>query len=304
MLSRDQIDDVLDRVDLKSLAEQFGAEFRPRKKYGSCPLCGGGKSTTRFEIKDARTWVCAACGQGGDAIALVRQLRGLSFEEAIASLGAPQQLDREASEKLAQKRAARQAKAEAEAAKYREKVRRVNYQAWKAAVPFIGTPVEAYLRLRGITWQLERLRLKFAADAPYFDGMTLDDVGRARHVVIHRGPAMLAAFVGADGRFLGLHRTWIDLGQPKGKAVIADPDSGEILPAKKMRGTKQGGFLDVTSGYLRSIVAGEGIETVLSVREAMRDEASYRVAGDLGNLVGPAVESIAHPECKHARSCG
>jgi polyphosphate kinase len=38
---------------------------------------------------------------------------------------------------------------------------------------------------------------------------------------------MVAPIVRADGKFSGLHFTWIDLTQPSGKASIADPETGE-----------------------------------------------------------------------------
>src|SRR5690606_36500822 len=88
--------------------------------------------------------------------------------------------------------------------------------------------------------------------------------------VIHRGPAMLAAIVGPDGAFSGLHITWIDLAQPKGKALIIDPDTGEELASKKVRGLKKGGRIElIRSASPHTLVLGEGIETVLSVWTAL-----------------------------------
>jgi DNA primase len=86
MLSPGEIADINARVDLRDLAERLGAQFRRGRKYGSCPICGGGKSATRFEFKGV-VWVCAACGKGGDAIALLREVKGFSFVDAVRELG-------------------------------------------------------------------------------------------------------------------------------------------------------------------------------------------------------------------------
>ncbi|MBL3587775.1 hypothetical protein JMM61_20930, partial [Rhodovulum sulfidophilum] len=53
---------------------------------------------------------------------------------------------------------------------------------------------------------------------------------------IHRGPAMVALVQAPGGRGSGIHRTWLDLDQPKGKAVIAhdapaaDPETARWGP--------------------------------------------------------------------------
>ena len=92
--------------------------------------------------------------------------------------------------------------------------------------------------------------------------------------VIWRGPAMLAPIVDAGGTFRGLHCTWLDLEQPKGKAIVVDPDdSGETLPSKKVRGSKAGNVIrlvELDAASPATLYMGEGIETVLSVWCALR----------------------------------
>jgi hypothetical protein len=305
MLSRPEIQELCARVNLRELAQGLGAVFRGRARYGSCPLCGGGKATARFEIKrgaEGEVWVCAACCQGGDAIKLVMLVKHLGFAEAVAELGGAPSLSPSEIARREAERTRQQEKREAEASRYRERMRRELYGLWKSAAPFLGTPVEAYLRGRGLQWRLEDLALRCVADLPYLDGAVLDETGRKIPRVVYRGPAMLAAFVGADGRFLGLHRTWVNPSRPGEKAEIFDPETGEKLPAKKMRGTKQGGYLRLLRAWdagLGLVYAGEGVETTLSVRDAQRDDALYIAAGDWGNLAGPSIESIAHPTKKH-----
>ncbi|MGJ0426217.1 hypothetical protein [Methylocystis sp.] len=69
----------------------------------------------------------------------------------------------------------------------------------------------------------------------------------------------------AEGRFIGVHITWIDLEAPKGKAETVDPDTGMMLPATKIRGSLKGGSIRLVYGgeTPTRYFIGEGIETVL-----------------------------------------
>jgi hypothetical protein len=118
---------------------------------------------------------------------------------------------------------------------------------------------------------------------------------------------MLAAFIRKDGKFGGLHMTWLASDQVEkiNKAEITDPDSGEVLPSKKMRGSKTGAHIAIAMHDApRRLVIGEGIETVLSVWTAMHQadrplaDMAFWAAGDLGNLAGRANATIAHPTLK------
>ncbi len=134
-----------------------------------------------------------------------------------------------------------------------------------------------------------------------------------RPTVIWTGPCMVAAIVGPDRRFMGVHRTWID---PRladgilpegasGKVVISGPD-GDALPAKKMRGLKRGGAIRVNDpgddhGRIVLLV-GEGIETTATALQACQRYAAASdcyvgwAAGDLGNISGGALGPLTpHP---------
>jgi CHC2 zinc finger len=57
---------------------------RGSERVGPCPDCGG---HDRFSINiKKQLWNCRGCGYGGDVIALVRHLDGLSFGEAVRLL--------------------------------------------------------------------------------------------------------------------------------------------------------------------------------------------------------------------------
>jgi hypothetical protein len=194
------------------------------------------------------------------------------------------------------------------------------YAVWRHALPPARTPVEAYLAHRGLPlppWAPGRERLRYVANMPYFHGHVMDEVGRKSPRVIHRGPAMVAAIVreragsGPDrARFSGLHITYL-AADGAGKAAILDPDSGEELPAKKVRASKSGGRIDlilVTPPLVPTRwIGGEGIETVLTVWYAMAacgiDIATTQFAStvDLGNLGGKASAQVVHPVMTDAR---
>jgi len=105
--------------------------------------------------------------------------------------------------------------------------------------------------------------------------------------------------VDAAGSFRALHITWLDLGRDKGRALILDPETNEELPSKKMRGSKLGTFIPLSRGRdPKRLRSGEGIETTLTLRDALRDGATYQAAADLGNLAGRATESVPHSTLK------
>ncbi|WP_051678668.1 CHC2 zinc finger domain-containing protein [Xanthobacter sp. 91] len=304
---------VLDELGRRGVAlKRAGSEM-----VGPCPVCGG---RDRFGVHVRKgIWHCRHAGRGGDAIALVEYLDGADFLAACETLtGRPPprgEGTRATPEELAAREEERRAKAaerEAENNRYREVERRKIYGMWGASMPIAGTPAADYLGGRGIPDPRSRA-LRFKADLAFCHGEEEDTDGRKYARVLHRGPVMLAAITGPDGHFRGLHMTWIDLSRRKGKAEIVDPDTGEVLPAKKMRGSKLGGAIVLVpawSGMARTVYAGEGIETLLSVWAALvaagvdlRDTA-FICAADLGNLAGRAMESIVHPTDKVADKRG
>ncbi|MFG1370716.1 CHC2 zinc finger domain-containing protein [Xanthobacter oligotrophicus] len=297
---------VLDVIAKRKIAlKKAGTEM-----VGPCPVCGG---NDRFGVSlRKKLWNCRHSGRGGDAIALVQYLDGADFLGACETLTCSPppkgQGTRLSPEEIAARDARRQADEDARASddnQYREDERRRLYEAFwlPAARRLAGTPAEAYLALRGISDPHSR-GLRFHPSLPYYHGEVEDERGRKRSRMIYRGPAMVAAITDAGGTFRGLHQTWIDLDRPKGKAEIICPDTGEVLVAKKVRGTKQGGhilILPAAAGPMRRIYAAEGIETVLSVWVALMATgadlsfSAFVCAADLGNLAGRASETIPHP---------
>lgn len=115
---------------------------------------------------------------------------------------------------------------------------------WRASSPAVGTPVETYLRSRGINLA--------APDAVRFHP-------RLKHPGGGTWPGMVALVArGADGEPLAIHRTFLAR-DGAGKAPV--------IPQKMMLGPCRGGAvrLAVPTGKL---MVGEGIETCLAAIQA------------------------------------
>ncbi|MCH8684454.1 DUF7146 domain-containing protein [Pedomonas mirosovicensis] len=118
--------------------------------------------------------------------------------------------------------------------------------------PIYGTLVEGYLRERGITDLRGTGSLHFHPRCYY-----LPD----EHSPTETWPAMIAEVTNLDGKITGAHRTWLDP-RRRDKAPIDTPRRamGDLLGNAVRFGTAS----DV-------MAAGEGIETVLSLRQVLPD---------------------------------
>ena len=238
-----------------------------KKLIGACPICSENRTSrkaTKFEC-DADGFVCAGCSNGGDVIKLVQLVEQIDFLAAVAWLGGVQEIDPVTAASREEERAIAKARADQTNNQFRERERGKAYDIWRRAADMPIGPVKDYLRLRGL--QLPPgCRLRCISDMPYYASGSIDAA------VVHRGPAMLAPIVDAAGRFRALHTTWLDLTQPNGKALIKDPETGDELPAKKVRGSKAGNAIRLVRATERphTLMIGEGIETVLSVWLALR----------------------------------
>lgn len=116
--------------------------------------------------------------------------------------------------------------------------------------PIAGTLAERYLNHRGIAPAGNIETLRFHPRCYYRAG----NGSRSE-----TWPAMIAAVTDLDGKVTGAHRTWLDR-RGRGKAPISSPRRamGELLG----NGVRFGAPLDV-------MAAGEGVETVLSVRRLL-----------------------------------
>ncbi|WP_121062026.1 DUF7146 domain-containing protein [Chachezhania antarctica] len=121
---------------------------------------------------------------------------------------------------------------------------------WHMTRPLIGSLAETYLRGRGITDLRGTANLRFHPSCywrPEGDGPT------------EAWPAMIAAVTDLDGRITGAHRTWL-IRDGSGKAPLDPP--------RKAMGDLLGNAVRF-GGVQVVMAAGEGIETILSLRQAL-----------------------------------
>ena len=123
------------------------------------------------------------------------------------------------------------------------------------AQPITRTPAETYLRKRGITALHETGALRFHPRCYYRPD---------QHEPTETWPAMIAAVTDLGGRLTGAHRTWLD---PDGFSEATLGKAPIDTPRRAM-----GDLLGhaVRFGVAGSVMAaGEGIETMLSLRSVL-----------------------------------
>ncbi len=186
----------------------------------------------------AGRWTDAASAEYGDLLDVIRESRGfMEFrevaEEARRFLSLPR-----AEPSAALRPPAPRGSAEA--------ARRL----WAMAKPLAGTLAETYLRARGITTIHHASALRFHPRCYYRPD---------EHAPTETWPAMIAAVTDLSGAITGAHRTWL-APDGLGKAPIDTPRRamGGLLG----HAVRFGAASDV-------LAAGEGIETMLSLRCAL-----------------------------------
>src|SRR5229473_2788320 len=117
--------------------------------------------------------------------------------------------------------------------------------------PLAGTIAEAYLRSRGIAITPDLRPLRFHPRCFY--RITDEATGANRYEV---WPVLLATVTHREGKVTGVHRTWLD---PSGRDKAAVSSPRRALGELAGHGVRFGTADDV-------MAAGEGLETVLSVR--------------------------------------
>ncbi len=272
-----------------------GLKRNGHELVGPCPKCGG---TDRFAINTRKgLFQCRICQAKGDGIALVMWDRGIDFPAALTWLcGEVDGISADERKARIDKARAAEAAAKKTAEKYRADVIRQARQIWEQGKNPTGTDVQAYLARRSIDIAALggfRSCIRFHPDLPYAHHLE----GEWR--TVHRGPAMLAAIQGPDGKFSGLHRTWLDLTQPKGKGLVRHPVTGEALDVKKGLGSKKGGAIRLTGGLQsETMVCAEGLETTWSaMMGGVYPGAAFWCLIDLGNMSG---RRQSGPQLKYA----
>jgi hypothetical protein len=273
--------DIVQALDIQGLRRGAAREW-----VGPCPECGG---DDRFSIHTGKgVYYCRHCDARGDVIELVRWLRKMTLAQALDWLCGPLDTGLSETERRArrEKAEANRQKAARDADRYRAEAVAQARKVWREAGPAEDSPVRAYLDRRGISREVLPAMPRCLRFHPALRYMVH---GAAGWREVWRGPAMVAAIQRADGQGSAVHRTWLDLSRPKGKAEVVDPVTGEVLDAKKSLGSKKGGVIRLLTplGPWSVLVVGEGIETTLSALAAgLHAGAAFWSAVDLGNLSG------------------
>ncbi|MFG1360146.1 MULTISPECIES: DUF7146 domain-containing protein [Xanthobacter] len=197
-----------------------------------------------FPKGPAGKWTDAATSEHGDLLDVIREALGLVdfrdvSEEARAFLALP----RTEPETMP----ARQSVASAPTGSA-EAVRRLVAMTQSIS----GTLAETYLRNRGITALHETGSLRFHPHCYFRPGLQAPTEVR---------PAMIAAVTDLDGKLTGAHRTWLD---PDGFDPIRLGKAPIDTPRRAMGDLLGNAVRFGVSGDV--MAAGEGIETVLSLR--------------------------------------
>ncbi len=224
------------------------------RRYGGYWIVGdvrnapGGSTFVRLRPKgsgvgDVGKFTDAATGEHGDLLDVIREARGLVrfrdvAEEARRFLGSPRAAtERHSQDPITSPRGSTSAE------------RLLRY-----CRPIAGTLAETYLRRRGVANFDGTQSLRFHPACFH------RPEGRNE---TQRWPALIGVVTDLAGRATGVHRTWLDpdlAGADHGKAPIESPKRslGEIWT----HAVRFGDVDDV-------MAAGEGIETLLSLRSAL-----------------------------------
>jgi hypothetical protein len=300
-------------------SNKVGAKLRKRgaEWIGPCPTCAG---KDRFAVRPSKQVFNCRGASGGNVISMVMHACRVDFMAACEIItGEPPpkgdsaitEETRRKAEELKAKAVEKQRRRDLDENLYRERERKTVFDIWDNAHPLEGSSGAEYLALRGLSFPStlpgRSERLKCVESMPYW----LD-----KDTIAHRGPALLAPIIDAARIFRGLHLTYLDPVQPKGKIALQDPRerAGVLLDAKKSRGSKQGNYVALIGPPdPERLVLGEGNEKLIAVHMAIEATASssttmvlertaFWSAADLGNLAGKAIGSVAHPTLKHAKS--
>jgi hypothetical protein len=203
----------------------------------------------------AGRWCDAATGEHGDLldlIALTQKLPRLrdALSEARQFLKVPSVLPRSAPEPVASDKT------------------RAAQRLFGMGRPIAGTLVEIYLKHRGITRLDACGSLRFHPHCYYREGTSQE-----------KRPALLAAITDLDGSITGIQRTWLEAGG-RGKAAVATP--------RRTLGRQLGNAVRFGNAD-KVMLAGEGIETVLSLKTVLPGLAMLAAlsASNLAALVLP-----------------
>jgi len=272
-----------DRVPLGDVVGRHVCLVRQgRELIGLCPFHG--ECSPSFAVVEAKGFYhCFGCGAHGDALDFLMAIENVDFVDAVEIAATITGMVAGELPEAANPPAKPLRLSPAELEHQRQSEINWARGVFAAGMPAIGTPVEVYLRARGIEYPAPP-SLRFAPALFHRESS-------------RKFPGMLGGIQNIEGRIVGVHRTFLRRGGT-GKA--------EVEPVKKVGGIAWGGAVRLTPPH-PVMVIGEGIETTLSVLSSFYEAepgatliegepAAFWAALSLGNLAGSGVgEGEPHP---------
>jgi len=277
---RARIDAVRQRVDIVSVVGQVVKLGKGRRPRGKCPFHGSKSDSFAVDPEHGRAH-CWGCDWTGDAIKFVQDMRGISFNEALAFLEEGARIDPAASV------SARREKRERPPSDAVDSLVMGRWL-WKHAKPDLAA-VRTYLTARGVPaaelTDARMVDIRFLASAPIMAWPA-----NRKPSSVPQAPAMVA-LVRRPPEWLpiGVHATFLtpDLAGKMDRLRA----NGTAWPSRKMLGDMTGGAV-LLGAYAPNLplFVGEGIETTLSgMAIAGAGEAAIGLAAlSLGTLQGHA----------------
>jgi hypothetical protein len=220
--------DAAKAVPIEAEVERRGIKLVGRgERVGPCPVCGG-KDRFAINIKK-QIWNCRGCAKGGDVVDLVRHLDGVTFKDAVQTLGGDER------KPIAPVKPTVHQEKESDQQKTERALR-----IWDEASEVNGTLAEQYLRRRGLELPGDDHALRYYSPCKFGDTTY---------------PALIALF------------RCVTTDEPRAIHRIALAPGG-ILIAKRMLGRVGGAAvkLDADTDVGHGLVIGEGVETCLAAR--------------------------------------
>ena len=244
-----------------------------RNKHQPCPACGG-EDRFRYDDKDGKgTFICTHWENGaGDGFGLVMHFLGCDFQTALKQVSGILGMDNANPLPIPTTHPQPQPRPE------KDHIGKLA-ALWDEAEPLTpDCPVVQYWESRGLDMAHLPENVRFLPEKDYWT------TGEDKPLLLGSFPCMVCAIRDMDEELQGLHLTYLQpsYDKPCGedglhaphyqKLAIKHPETGEALPAKKMRSRKKGSisgqavhlFPIPENGRL---VIVEGIETALAARE-------------------------------------
>ena len=239
-----------------------------RRWVGLCPIHS--ERTPSLTIFADGHFHCYGCGAHGDVVTWLMRVRGFSFCDALAYLGAtptegrPQQPTYVATPSASPTRDAA-------------------IRCWTEAIPARGTIVEAYLATRGLC---------LPDDPPIRFHPECQRGPRDARGTATFAPAMICLLVDpVTAKPTGVHRTYLTPTDAKAPAIHRD---GRVIPSKSILGNWGCIRLAPPNETRRTLGIAEGLENALSAHALGWDWGPVWAAGSAANIANfPIIPWVA-----------